>query len=158
MSLVKLNLAPIMRKAQHKNSAEDITYCRSTLSDLLSELQENGLSSYFSDPLSENEKKFLKTFFKTLMGHIDSIENLVPLFFQYFLDLDLDRAKKLTLTFGIHLVDGNSGLLYLSWSKGVFDSDWGIPLSKQTLSIFKLKVCFTFMSIHGIIKMTAELY
>lgn len=127
MSLVKLNLAPIMRKAQRKTSPEDITYCRSIISNLLNELEANGLSSYFSDPLAENEKKFLKTFFKTLTGYIDSIENLVPLFFQYFLDLDLDRAKKLTLTFGIHLVDGSSGLLYLSWSKGVFDEDWGLP-------------------------------
>ena len=123
MSLVKLNLAPVLRKAQRKNSAEDIIYCRNTISNLLSELEANGLASYFSDPLSENEKKFLKTFFKTLMGHIDSIENLVPLFFQYFLDLDLERAKEITHTFGIHLIDGSSGLLYLSWSKGVFDED-----------------------------------
>ena len=123
MSLVKLNLAPIMRKAQRKTSPEDIMHCRNTISNLLSELQANGLSSYFSGPLAENEKKFLNTVFKTLTGYLDSIENLVPLFFQYFLDLELERAKELTLTFGIHLVDGSSGLLYLSWSKGVFDED-----------------------------------
>ena len=131
MSLVKLNLALVMRNAQRKTSPEDIVFCRDTISNLLSELDANGLSTYFSDPLSENEKKFLNTVFKTLTGYIDSIENLVPLFFQYFLNLELERAKELTLTFGIHIVDGNSGLLYLSWSKGVFDSDWGLPLSKS---------------------------
>lgn len=123
MSLAQIDLAPIMRKAQQKKSEEDIVYCKNILDQLSESLEKDGLSPYFSEPLSEDEKKFLNPFFSILKNSIETIENMVPSYLQPFLSIELERAKQLTLTFGIHLVDGTTGTLYLSWSKGVFDEE-----------------------------------
>lgn len=121
MSLAKVNLAPILRQAQQKSSPEAVVYCKNMLDELSRLLELNGLSTYFSAPLSKDEILFLKTFLDVLKNNIKTIENIVPIYFQCFLNLDIERAKQITFTFGIHLVESHSGLLYLSWSKGVFD-------------------------------------
>lgn len=123
MSLSQINLAPIMRKAQKNLSTEDFMSAKEQIERLQIELDANALSAYFSEALTEDEFYFFKTFFDLLNRNLSTTETLVPIAFQKFLNIDVERAKKLTLTFGIHLVESNSGLLYISWSKGVFDED-----------------------------------
>ena len=123
MSLSQINLAPLVRKAQKKASLEDFLAAKEQIERLQKELDNNALKAYFVEVLSEDEFYFLKTFFKLLNDNLSTIENFVPMCFQKFLNIDVERAKKLTLTFGIHLVESHSGLLYLSWSQGVFDKE-----------------------------------
>ena len=123
MSVAKVNLAILMRRAQKKENEADAIYCEIILDELLSLLEKNGLSSYFSEPLTDEEKKFLKPFLITLKNNIKTSENMVPVHLQCFLNINPERAKQLTLTFGVHLVDGVSEMLYLSWSKGIFDEE-----------------------------------
>ena len=123
MSLKNVNLAVMIRRAQRKDS-QALIYCRNMFDELSKSLEENGLSSYFIIPLSEDEKFFMKTFFKVLNDSLGTLENIVPIYFQRFLNIDVERAKQLTNTFGIHLVEGgSSNLLYLSWSKGILDEE-----------------------------------
>ena len=123
MSVAKVNLATLMRRAQKKKNEADAIYCEIILDELLALLEKDGLSSYFPEPLTDEEKKFLKPFLITLKSNIKTTENMVPVHLQCFLSIAPERAKQLTLTFGIHLVDGNSGMLYLSWSNGIFDKE-----------------------------------
>ena len=123
MSLKQIKLAPIMRKAQKKLSIEDFLSAKEQIERLQMELDKNALGAYFSKALSEDEFYFFKTFFKLLNDNLSTIDTFVPMCFQKFLNIDVERAKELTLTFGIHLVESHSGLLYLSWGKGVFDEE-----------------------------------
>ena len=121
MSETNVNLAVIMRRAQRQDPEEAVN----TLNELVDSLNENGLASYFSSgALSQDERLFMQDFFYVLHTSIGGFENLVSFRHQNLMHLkDIERAKELTRTFGIHLVEGGSGMLYLSWCKGIFDKE-----------------------------------
>lgn len=123
MSLIQVNLAPLMRKAQKNLSTEDFLSAKEQIDRLQMELDANALSAYFSEALTEDEFYFFKTFFDFLKRNLFTRETLVPIAFQKFLNIDIERAQKLTFKFGIHLISGTSGTLYLSWSKGLNDEE-----------------------------------
>ena len=121
MSVAKVNLAVIMRRAQREDPKEAVN----TLNGLISSLHEDGLASYFiSGTLPQDEILFMEYFFDSLLNSVGNFENLVSFGRKNLIYLNnIERAKELTKTFGIHLVEGGSGMLYLSWCKGIFDTE-----------------------------------
>ena len=63
----------------------------------------------------ENELKFYSEVLKKMV-EID-VENLVPI----DITCTLSDAQKWALPLGMHVVNGQSGIIYLSWSKGLND-------------------------------------
>ena len=121
MSLAKVNLAVIMRQAQIQDNKEAIN----TLNELLTALHKDGLASYFSlGSLSQVEVLFMQDFFDFLIENVGSTQNFIPFSPLYLMHLqDIKRAKELTKTFDIHLIEVGSGMFYLSWCKGIFDKE-----------------------------------
>lgn len=69
-------------------------------------------------PLGEEEEIELRFYFEVVqkIAEID-IETLVPLSGAY----PMKNAQKWANSLGMHVVEGGSGTVYLSWSKGLSD-------------------------------------
>ena len=69
-------------------------------------------------PVETQELEFYKEIYKILGQTFEPkfIENLVSINLG---GLSFEKANSLARSLGFHLVQGNSGTLYLSWSKGL---------------------------------------
>lgn len=69
-------------------------------------------------PLGEEEEMELRFYFEVVqkIAEID-VENIVPLAGAY----PMEKAQNWAMSLGMHVVQGGSGKVYLSWTKGLSD-------------------------------------
>ena len=116
MSLQHLNLAALVRRSQKKRDPTYYFQARRVIDTLLDRLENNTLS-IFSEPLTNNEKSFLKTFLIVLRKNLLTTNDTSIISYTTVRNIGIVRAKEIALIFNVNIYRGDALNYYVSWAK-----------------------------------------